>query len=221
MMQAFEMTDLREMAFFQGLEIQQLQQGIFIGQQKYAREVLKKFNMEDCKSLCTLLAQNEKFSKDGAKKVDEGLYRNIIGCLMYLTTRRPDIMFPVNLLSRYMHCASGLHYKAAKRVLRYVKGTLDLGIKFEKKDKLVLHGFVDSSWAGSCDDMRSTSGYLFSLGSGCFCWSSKKQEIIAQSTAEAEYVSVAAAVNQALWLRKLMTDLKMVQDVATRTSVDN
>ena len=117
-MQAFEMTDLRGMAFFRGLEIQQLQQGIFIGQQKYAREVLKKFNMEDCKSLCTLLAQNEKFSKDGAKKVDEGLYMNIIGCLMYLTTRRPDIMFPVILLSRYMHCASGLHYKAAKRVLR-------------------------------------------------------------------------------------------------------
>ncbi|KAL6339597.1 hypothetical protein AAG906_034682 [Vitis piasezkii] len=197
MMQAFEMTDLREMAFFRGLEIQQLQQGIFIGQQKYAR------------------------NKDGAKKVDEGLYRNIIGCLMYLTTTRPDIMFPVSLLSRYMHCASGLHYKAAKRVLRYVKGTLDLGIKFEKKDKLVLHGFVDSDWARSCDDMRSTSGYLFSLGSGCFCWSSKKQEIIAQSTTEAEYVAVAAAVNQALWLRKLMIDLKMVQDVATRIFVDN
>ncbi|KAH9704543.1 hypothetical protein KPL70_011512 [Citrus sinensis] len=114
-----------------------------------------------------------------------------------------------------------LHYKAAKRVLRYIKGTLDHGIKFEKEDKLILHGFADSDWAGSCDDMRSTSGYLFSLGSGCFCWSSKKQEIVAQSTAEAEYIAAAAAVNQALWLRKLMTDLKMIQDYATEIFVDN
>ncbi|KAL6332559.1 hypothetical protein AAG906_008979 [Vitis piasezkii] len=118
------MTDLGEMAFFLGLEIQQLQQGIFIEQQKYAKEVLKKFNMEDCKSLCTPLAQNEQFSKDdGAEKVDEGLYRSIIGCLMYLIATRPDIICLVSLLSRYMHCASELHYKVAKRVLRYVKGT--------------------------------------------------------------------------------------------------
>lgn len=143
LMQAFEMTDLGEMTFLLGLEIQQLQQGIFIGQQKYAKEVLKKFNMKDCKSLCTPLAQNEKFSKDdGAEKADEGLYRSIIGCLIYLTATRPDIMCLVSLLFRYMHCVSELHYKAAKRVLRYVKGTLDLGIKFEKKDKLVLDGFA-------------------------------------------------------------------------------
>ncbi|KAL9444243.1 hypothetical protein AB3S75_017429 [Citrus x aurantiifolia] len=222
MMQAFEMTDLGEMTFFLGLEIQKSQQGVFIGQQKYAKEVLNKFNMEDCKSVCTPLAQNEKFSKDdGAEKIDEALYRSIIGCLMYLTATRPDIMFAVSLLSRYMHCASELHYKAAKRVLRYIKGTLDHGIKFEKEDKLILHGFADSDWAGSCDDMRSTSGYLFSLGSGCFCWSSKKQEIVAQSTAEAEYIAAAAAVNQALWLRKLMTDLKMIQNYATEIFVDN
>ena len=178
--------------------------------------------MEDCKSVCTPLAQNEKFSKDdGAEKIDEALHRSLIGCLMYLTATRPDIMFTVSLLSRYMHCASELHYKAAKRVLRYIKGTLDHGIKFEKEDKLILHGFADSDQAGSCDDMRSTSGYLFSLGSGCFCWSSKKQEIVAQSTAEAEYIAAAAAVNQALWLRKLMTYLKMIQDDATEIFVDN
>ena len=143
MMQAFEMTDLGEMAFFLGLEIQQSQQGNFIGQLKYTKEALKKFNTEDCKSLCTLLAQNEKFKKDdSAAKVDEGSYGSIIGCLRYLSATRPDIMCLVSLLFRYMHCVSELHYKAAKRVLRYVKGTLDLGIKFEKKDKLVLDGFA-------------------------------------------------------------------------------
>ena len=80
------------------------------------------------------LAQNDKFNKeDGAEKVDEGLYRSIIGCLMYLTATRPDIMYFVSLLSRYMHCASELHYKAPKRVLRYIKGTLEFGMKFEKE----------------------------------------------------------------------------------------
>ncbi|KAL6332574.1 hypothetical protein AAG906_008995 [Vitis piasezkii] len=101
LMQAFEMTDLGEMTFLLGLEIQQLQQGTFIGQQKYAKEVLKKFNMKDCKSLCTLWLK----------------MRNLVKMMV---------------LKRYMHCVSELHYKAAKRVLRY----------FEKKDKLVLDGFA-------------------------------------------------------------------------------
>ena len=114
---------------------------IFIGKQKYAKEVLKIFNTEDYKSLCTFLAQNEKFSKDnGASTVDEGLCRSIIGYLMYLIPTRPYIMFSISLLSRYMHCVSELHYKTAKRVLRCIKGTLDLGIKFERKNKLGLLG---------------------------------------------------------------------------------
>ena len=91
----------------------------------------------------------------------------------------------------------------------------------KKSEKLVLYGFADSDWAGSCDDMRSTSGYLFSLGSGCFSWSSKKQDVVAQSTAEAEYVAAAAAVNQALWLRKILAYLKYVQSEATKLFVDN
>ena len=116
---------------------------IFIGKQKYAKEVLKIFNTEDYKSLCTFLAQNEKFSKDnGASKVDEGLCMSIIGYLMYLIPTRPYIMFSISLLSRYMHCVSELHYKTAKRVLRCIKGTLDLGIKFERKNKLGLLGFA-------------------------------------------------------------------------------
>ena len=106
-------------------------------------------------------------------------------------------------------------------MLRYIKGTLDHGIKFEKADKLVLHGFTDSDWARSRDDIRSTSCYLFSLGSSCFYWSSKKQETIAQSTAEAAYIATAATFNQALWLRKLMKNLKMIQDDATEIFVDN
>ncbi|XP_019186444.1 PREDICTED: uncharacterized protein LOC109181144 [Ipomoea nil] len=165
------------MNVFLGVEVQQTQNGIYIGQQKYAREVLKKFHMESCKSESTLLSQNAKFSKnDGAEKVDETTYRSIIGCLMFLTATRPDIIFPVSLLSRFMHCASELHYTAAKRILRYIKGTLDYGLKFEKTKKLFLHGYSDSDWAGSYEN-----------------WSSTKQDVVAQSTAEAEYVAATLA----------------------------
>ncbi|RVW46097.1 Retrovirus-related Pol polyprotein from transposon RE1 [Vitis vinifera] len=222
MEQVFEMTDLGEMSYFLGMEVHQKQNEIFIYQQKYAKEILKKFKMEECKSTSTPMNQKEKFCKeDGAKKVDEGLYRSMIGCLMYLTATRPDIMHAVSLLSRYMHCASEIHFQVAKLVIRYVKGTVDYGIKFSQVQSFNFHGFSDSDWAGCIDDMRSTSGYCFSFGSGVFSWSSRKQEVVAQSTTEAEYIAAVAAVNQALWLRKLLTDLDMKQEVSTKVFVDN
>ena len=103
-------------------------------------------------------------------------------------------------LIRFMHGASELHLRAAKRILRYVKGTVSYGVKFEKCQSFKLYGFLDSDWAGSLDDMRNTSGYCFNLGTGVFSWCSKKQEIVAQSTAEAEFIAATVAVNQALWL---------------------
>lgn len=110
MLQVFEMTDLGLMSFFLGLEVKQDQDAVFICQKKYAREILKKFCMENCSSTTTPMNQKEKFSKDdGADKVDEQKFRSLIGCLMYLTATRPDIMFSVSLLSRFMHCASELH----------------------------------------------------------------------------------------------------------------
>ena len=217
MKDVFEMSDLGKMTFFLGMEVKQKQNEIFICQHKYAKEILKKFNMEECKPKATPMNQKEKFCKeDGAAKVDERLYRTLIGCLMYLTATRPDIMNAVSILSRYMHSASEIHFQAAKRIVRYIKGTIDYGLRFCQVKSFTLHGYSDSDWAGCVDDMRSTSGYCFSFGSAIFSWCSKKQEAIAQSTAEAEYVAAAAAVNQALWLRKLMADLYMEQKENTQ-----
>ncbi|KAH9697052.1 hypothetical protein KPL71_023444 [Citrus sinensis] len=126
-------------------------------------------------------------------------------------TIRPDIVFAVSILSRFMHCASEVHLRATKRVIRYIKGIIDFGVKFKKCQHFKLLRFSDSDWGGSVDDMKSKSGYCFSLGSGVFSWCCKKQEIVAQSTAEAEFVTATAAVNQALWLRKLLCDLKLKQ----------
>ncbi|XP_047268133.1 secreted RxLR effector protein 161-like [Capsicum annuum] len=125
--------------------------------------------MEDCKLMSIPMNQKEKLCKeDGAGKVDEGYYRSLIECLTYLTAIRLDILFVVSVLSRFMHCASEIHLRAVKRILRYIKGTIDYGVKFEKSQSFKLLGFSDSDWAGSVDDMRSTSGHCFSLGSGIF-----------------------------------------------------
>jgi len=120
-----------------------------------------------------------------------------------------------------MHCASELHFQAAKRILRYARGTTEYGIKYTCSHSPKLTGFSDSDWAGSIDDMRSTTGFCFTFGSGMFSWCSKKQVVIAQSTAEAEYVAANASVNQAVWIRKLLADLHMEQKEPTEIFVDN
>ena len=184
MMKVFEMTNLGLMTYFLGKEIKQSQDEVFICQKKYAKEILKKFHMEDCKSMSTPMNQKEKLSKeDETEKVDGAHFRSFFGCLMYLSETRPDILNAVSILSRFMHCASEMHLKAAKRVMTYVKGTYNFGIKFTRSKEFKLVGFSDSDWGGSIDDMRSTSGYCFTFGSGFFSWCSKKQEIVAQSTA--------------------------------------
>ncbi|RVX04494.1 Retrovirus-related Pol polyprotein from transposon RE1 [Vitis vinifera] len=192
----FEMFNLGEMKYFLGMEIHQCEAGIFISQQKYALKVLKKFHMERSKFVATPLVVNEKLSKNEVNiKADASIYRSLIGSLLYLSATRPDLMFSASLLSRFMNSPSKIHFGVAKRVL--------------------------SDWAGSLDDSKSTSGYAFSFGSGVFSWNSKKQEVVAQSSAEAEYISVAAATNQAIWLRKLLTDLGQNQADATVIWVDN
>jgi len=222
MMQVFEMTDFGLMSFFLGMEIMQNREEIFICQKKYSREILKKFQMDNCKPTATPMNQKDKFSKeDGTARVDEEKFRSLIGCLMYLTATRPDILHATSILSRFMHCPTEIHMRAAKRILRYIKGTCSFGVKFLKCQDLKLHGFSDSDWGDSIDDMRSTSGFCFNLGSAIFSWSSKKQDIVAQSTVEAEFIAATAAVNQALWLQKLLRDLYMEEEEATEISVDN
>ncbi|XP_052486283.1 secreted RxLR effector protein 161-like [Gossypium raimondii] len=144
--------------------------------------------MEDCKAMSTPMNQKEKLVKDdGAAKIDEAEFRSLIRCLMHLTATRPDILNVISILSKFMHCLNETHMRGAKRVIRYIKGTWNYRVKFLKHREFKLIGFSDSDWGGSSDDM-STSGYCYCLGSGMFSWSSKKQEIVAQSTAEVEFV---------------------------------
>ncbi|KAL4309595.1 hypothetical protein GQ457_01G033490 [Hibiscus cannabinus] len=222
MQKEFEMSDLGLMSYFLGMEINQSKAGIFISQNKYALDVLKKFKLESCKGVDSPLPSNLKLSKnDGEKLYDPSIFRSIVGSLLYMTATRPDLMFPATLLSRFLSSPTDVHLGVAKRVLRYVKSTLGEGLNYLKMDNVVLTGYSDSDWAGSLDDMKSTSGYVFNVGSGAICWSSKKQQVVAQSTAEAEYIVAAAAANQAIWLRNLLSDLGFKQESATILLCDN
>ncbi|KAG8481269.1 hypothetical protein CXB51_026034 [Gossypium anomalum] len=176
MQEVFDMTDLGVMTYFLGMEVNQSDRGIFISQHTFALKILDKFCMTNCKSVSTPVARWEKLSSNGNEtRVDEKEYRSLVGCLLYLTATRPDIMFGVSLLSRFMDCCNMIHLKTAKKILRYIRGTLNHGVMFKKENELKLTGYSDSDWTGSVDNMKSTSGYFFTLGSNVFCWSSKKQ----------------------------------------------
>ncbi|KAL8104868.1 hypothetical protein AgCh_028873 [Apium graveolens] len=209
MMQEFEMTDLGLLHYFLGIEVKQDENGIFISQEKYARDLMKKFRMEDAKPSSTPVEVGLKLSmNDDSKFVDPTLYRSLVGSLMYLTATRPDITYGVSLISRFMEQPKKTHWEAGKRILRYVRGTLGDGIYYQKGNDTKVIGYCDSDWAGSIDDSKSTSGNVFFTGSSAITWMSKKQQVVALSTAEAEYISLSLASCQALWITWVLEDLK-------------
>ena len=190
MMTEFEMTDLGLLHYFLGIEVTQMNDGIFISQEKYVSNLLDKWKMGNCKPMSTPMNTNEKFYvEDGVEKVDAQSYRSLVGSPLYLTTIRPNIMHAVGLISRFMQSPSKMHFGAAKRILRYLSGTRNYGIWYTSSSNFGLVGYTDSDWAGSIDDRKSTLGYVFSLGSGAVLWCSKKQPIISLSSTEAEYIA--------------------------------
>ena len=135
---------------------------------------MRKFKLDKSKVVSTPLVQNEKLSKvDKGEEMDPSYYRSLVESLLYLTTSRPDLMFATSVLSRHMQSPGQVHLRATKRVLRYVKGTHDFGILYTFDKNGYLQGFSDSDWAGCPDDMKSTTGYVFSFGSGVFSWVSR------------------------------------------------
>jgi len=180
MMKTFEMNDLGFMSYFLSIEVSQRNDGIFISQKKYIEDLLKKFKMYGCKPVSTPLVTNEKLQKvDEAPETDASRNMSLVGSLLYLTTTRPNIMFATSLLSRFMQKPSQIHLGVGKRILRYLQGTKEYGIWYKSIGNPTLIGYTDSDWAGSVDDMKSTSGYAFSLGLGIFSCASKKQATIA------------------------------------------
>ncbi|KAA0040718.1 integrase [Cucumis melo var. makuwa] len=222
MKKEFEMSDMGLIHYFLDIEVNQDEGEIVISQQKYAHDLLKKIRMENASPCNTLMDANLKLCKnDIGEAVDPSLYRSLVGSLMYLTATRPDILFVVSMLSRFMTNPKRSHWEAGKRVLRYILGTINFGIYYNKVSESVLFGFCDSDWGGNVDDHKSKSGYVFSIGSGVFPWTSKKQSVVALSTTEAEYISLVAAGCQALWLRWMLKELKCTKKCETVLFYDN
>lgn len=217
-----EMTDIGLMSYYLGIKVKHSGEGIFISQERYTREILEKFKMLNSKPVTTTIETETKFSKyEDEESVDPSYFKNLIGSLRYLTCTRPDILFSVGLVSRFMKSPTTTHLKVAKRILRYLKGTLDYGLFYSSSKEFKLKGYSDSDWAEDLNDQKSTSGYVFFVGNTTFTWSSKKQPIVTLSTCEAEYVVAASCVCHAVWLRNLLKEVGMLQEEATLIHVDN
>jgi hypothetical protein len=163
------MKDLGELHYCLGLEVWRNAGQNFVFQSKYVREVLKRFKMDQCNSSIVPMQHNVKLScDDGSKEVNGTMYRQMVGSLNYLTTTRPDIAYSVSVLGHFMVKPLEIHWNAEKVVLRYLKGTLDYGIKYIDASDVELTGYSDSDWAGNLDDRRSTTRYVFGIGSGLF-----------------------------------------------------
>uniref|UniRef100_A0A3Q7I3F4 Reverse transcriptase Ty1/copia-type domain-containing protein n=1 Tax=Solanum lycopersicum TaxID=4081 RepID=A0A3Q7I3F4_SOLLC len=144
---------------------------------------------------------------EGAKATDKEQYQKIVGKLIYLAHTRPDIAYAVGIVSRFMHLPQIHHMTAVMRILRYLKGTSSTGIYFRKNDSLDIIAYTDADWAGDRDERKSTSGYFTLVGGNLVTWRSKKQKVVALSSAEAEFREIVKGITEILWIRKLLNEL--------------
>ncbi|GJW81846.1 hypothetical protein Tco_0145821 [Tanacetum coccineum] len=207
MVRRFEMSLMGEMKFFLGLQIHQSPRGIFINQAKYTLEILKKHGMEKGQSIGTPMATKPKLDADlSGEPVDQTDYRSKIGSLMYLTSSRPDIVQAVCYCARYQARPTEKHLKEVKRIFRYLRGTINMGLWYPKGSGFELTAFSDADHAGCVDTRKSTSGGIQFLGDKLVSWMSKKQDCTAMSSAEAEYVALSASCAQVMWMRTQLQD---------------
>ncbi|GJT73476.1 putative ribonuclease H-like domain-containing protein [Tanacetum coccineum] len=207
MQKEFKMSSMGELTFFLGLQVKQSNGGIFLSQDKYVKDILNKFDFRTIKPASTPIEAHKSLGKDEeGEDVDVHLYRSMIGCLMYLTASRPDIMFVVCLCARFQVTPKVSHLHAVKRIFRYLKHQPKLGLWYPKDSPFHLEAFSDSDYAGDNHDRRSTSGGCQYLGRRLVSWQCKKQTIVAISSTEAEYVAAASCCAQVLWMQNQLLD---------------
>jgi hypothetical protein len=221
--QVFKLKDFENLHFFIGIQPVRSSQGLHLRQSKYISDLLSRSKMLGAKphsSPCLAGSKLSNVDGDPFSPTDITTYRQTVGALQYCTLTRPDIAFSVNQLCQHMHHPSTLHWIAAKRVLRYLKGTIDYGLWYTK-GPLTLQAFCDSDWAGNPDDRRSTMGIGIVLGSSLISWTAKKQSVVVRSSIEAEYRAIALATTDLFWSRMLFKDLDIPLFSTPRLWCDN
>ena len=187
----FEIKDLCPLKYFLGMEVARSNKGIVVSQRKYVLDLLQETGMSGCKPTDTPMDQSAKLWEKGDTPVDTGRYQRLVGILIYLAHTRPDIAFSVSVVSQFMHASYKEHLEAVHRILRYLKATPGKGLFFKKTNDKDVAIFTDADWAGSIIDRKSTSGYCTYVWGNLVTWRSKKQGVVARSSAEAEYRAMA------------------------------
>lgn len=206
LMNTFEMKDFGSAHHILGMRVNKSQNKVTLDQTGYIKRVLEKFNMTDCKPAKTPLEKGIKLPK-GDNKSTNSHYRNLLGCLMYIAVcTRPDIAHAVSVLSQFNECHTEHHWKALKRVLRYLKGTVNYGLVFQKSGMDVT-AYVDADWGGNELDRKSFTGFIFKLGNSLISWESRKQKTVALSSTEAEYMALSDGCKEALFVRSFLNEL--------------
>lgn len=220
----FKMKDLGVLHYCLGIEITQESECVKLTQKQYILKLLKKYGMLDAYTVSTPSDSNVNLVKDDgvSGKVDKSLYQSMVGGLLYAAVAtRPDIGQSVSTVSKFTSDPTTAHLTAVKRILRYLKGTVDLGLTYRKFDGNVLKAYSDSDWAGDRDDRHSTSGSVSVLSGGAINWLSKKQASVALSTVEAEYIALSATTQEVVWLRRLLEDFGVNMSSGTEVFGDN
>ncbi|CAL9000527.1 unnamed protein product [Prunus brigantina] len=204
----FDSRRMGELNFFLGMEITRFPDHLFISQTRYAVDLLKRFNMTDCKPCPTPLPSDTRLScMDGDPLSDPSTYRSMVGGLQYLTLSRPDISFAVNQVCQFMHNPRSSHLQVVKRIFRYIKGTVEQGLVFHRSNDFTLRSFSDADWAGSVDDRRSTTGACIFFGPNLLTWTAKKQSTVSRSSTEAKYRALAHTAAEIRWFGFLFREL--------------
>eukprot|EP00261_Vitis_vinifera_P038895 XP_019080138.1 PREDICTED: uncharacterized protein LOC109123774 [Vitis vinifera] len=193
----FEVKDLGQMRYFQGMEVARSRKGISISQRKYVLDLLTETGMLGCKPSDTPIKARKK-TKSNGKPVDRERYQQLVGRLIYLSHTRPNIAFAISVVSQYMHSPKESHLEVMYKILKCLKGSPRRGLFFKKSDSKKVKIYTDADWAGSADDRRSTTGYCTYVWGNLVTWRSKKQSVVARNNVETEFRAVAQGMCEGL-----------------------
>ncbi|XP_020688780.2 uncharacterized protein LOC110104145, partial [Dendrobium catenatum] len=204
--QAFKLKQLGDIALFLGIQVIKTNTGYFLSQSHYAKELLCTAGFTDCKPADTPAPSRLPLVFDEQPYADPQMFRKLAGSLQYLSITRPDIAFTTNRICQHMHQPRNGDFQALKRLLCYIKGSLNYGLPISC-GSMQLSSYTDADWAANTTDRKSMSGYCTYLGHNLISWSVKKQTTVARSSTEAEYRSLASATSDILWIRRLADEL--------------
>jgi hypothetical protein len=203
----FALKDLGPLYCFLGIEVKMVDDGLYLSQSKYVVDILRRAGM---------LHNGEPLGVEESTK-----YRSIVGALQYLTLTRPDLAYLINKICQFLHSPTAEHRTTMRRILWYLKHTLDVGLRFMKSNSMLVSAFSDSDWTGDGDDRLSTGGFDVYLGKNLVSWSARKQPTVSRSSTEAEYKALANTTAELMWVQTLLKELRVHSPLAARIWCDN